>query len=134
MQTQNSAIAAINFALETDDGLTFLRCWNEGNFEAIRREWPEAPKSVFVGADPLISKTAAKRRGLFDRTDVEKAALAVEQAQAVSESVQRKLQGDSIVVSESDLKRCQKQVANAKASLARLSSDHPLLKSKAKRR
>ena len=46
-------------SLETDDGLAFLRCWNEGNFEAIRSEWPEAPESVFVGADPLHPTTAA---------------------------------------------------------------------------
>ena len=59
MQTQNAAVSAIQFALETDDGLAFLRCWNEGNFEAIRSEWPEAPESVFVGADPLHPTTAA---------------------------------------------------------------------------
>ena len=59
MQTQNAAVSAIQFALETDDGLAFLRCWNEGNFEAIRSEWPEAPESVFVGADPLHPMTAA---------------------------------------------------------------------------
>lgn len=53
MNTQNAAVAAIQFALETDEGLEFLRCWNEGNFDAIRREWPEAPEAVFVGADPL---------------------------------------------------------------------------------
>ena len=58
MQTQNAAVAAIQFALETDEGLAFLRCWNEGNFDAIRREWPEAPESVFVGADPLHPATA----------------------------------------------------------------------------
>ena len=58
MQTQNAAVAAIQFALETDEGLTFLRCWNEGNFVAIRREWPEAPEAVFVGADPLHPSTA----------------------------------------------------------------------------
>ena len=57
MQTQNAAVAAIQFALETDDGMAFLRCWNEGNFEAIRREWPEAPEAVFVGADPLHPAT-----------------------------------------------------------------------------
>ncbi len=62
MQTQNSAVAAIQFALETDDGLAFLRCWNEGNFEAIRREWPEAPVSVFVGADPLHPATPTKMK------------------------------------------------------------------------
>lgn len=59
MQTQSAAVAAIEFALETDDGLGFLRCWNEGNFEAIRREWPEAPIAVFVGADPLQPSTVA---------------------------------------------------------------------------
>jgi hypothetical protein len=59
MQTQNAAVAAIQFALETDEGLAFLRCWNEGNFEAIRREWPEVPVSVFVGADPLHPATGA---------------------------------------------------------------------------
>jgi len=59
MQTQNAAVAAIQYALETDDGLVFLRCWNEGNFDAIRREWPEAPEAVFVGADPLHPSTAS---------------------------------------------------------------------------
>ena len=57
MQTQNAAVAAIQFALETADGLAFLRCWNEGNFDAIRREWPQAPEAVFVGADPLHPAT-----------------------------------------------------------------------------
>lgn len=53
MPVSDAAIAAIQFALETDDGLTFLRCWNYGDFAAIRREWSDAPDSVFVGADPL---------------------------------------------------------------------------------
>lgn len=56
-ENQNAAVAAILFALETDKGLQFLRCWNEGNFDAIRREWPEAPENVFIGADPLHPKT-----------------------------------------------------------------------------
>ena len=30
------AVAAIQFALETDDGLNFLRLWNEGSFDALR--------------------------------------------------------------------------------------------------
>lgn len=59
MKTHNAAVAAIQFALESDDGLTFLRCWNEGNFDAIRLEWPEAPEAVFVGADPLHPATTA---------------------------------------------------------------------------
>lgn len=49
----HAAVAAIEFALKTEDGLQFLRCWNEGNFEAIRDEWPEAPEEVFIGADQL---------------------------------------------------------------------------------
>lgn len=52
-QKPGPAMAAIQFALETDEGMSFLRCWNEGDFEAIRREWPEAPETVFIGADPL---------------------------------------------------------------------------------
>lgn len=55
--TQNAAVAAIVFALKDDDGLNFLQCWNEGNFSAIRKEWPEAPESVFIGADPSHPQT-----------------------------------------------------------------------------
>jgi hypothetical protein len=32
--------------------MTFLRVWNEGEFDTIREEWPEAPEEVFIGADP----------------------------------------------------------------------------------
>ncbi|NVZ62033.1 hypothetical protein HX867_08060 [Pseudomonas gingeri] len=52
----DSSPAAIQFALETDDGLTFLRLWNEGEFDTLRREWPEAPDEVYDGADPLYRK------------------------------------------------------------------------------
>lgn len=52
--------AAIAFALENTsseyDCLVFLRLWNEGEFDAIRKEWPEAPEKVFIGADPLYCK------------------------------------------------------------------------------
>ncbi len=60
------AIAAIAFALETDDGLAFLRCWNEGDIDAIRREWPEAPEEVFIGADSGY-QTDREPAGLFFR-------------------------------------------------------------------
>lgn len=52
-QFPDSAVSAIDFALSDSDGIEFLECWNSGDFESIRREWPEAPKSVFIGADPL---------------------------------------------------------------------------------
>lgn len=49
----NAAVAAIQFALETDEGLNFLRLWNEGEFDILREEWPDAPEDVYIGADPL---------------------------------------------------------------------------------
>ncbi|KND62294.1 hypothetical protein BVER_01753 [Candidatus Burkholderia verschuerenii] len=51
----NAAIGAIKFALETEEGLEFLRAWLHGDFSAIRRDWPDAPENVFVGADPTHS-------------------------------------------------------------------------------
>lgn len=57
MAAPYAAVAAIAFAIEDDDGKAFLRCWNEGDFEAIRREWPEAPEDVFIGADSLHKTT-----------------------------------------------------------------------------
>lgn len=48
----NAATAAIQFAVQTSEGISFLRCWQEGDFAAIRREWPNAPPEVFAGIDP----------------------------------------------------------------------------------
>lgn len=55
MECNDPAGAAIQFALNnpTEDIMAFLHCWNEGNFEALRREWPEAPEDVYIGADVL---------------------------------------------------------------------------------
>lgn len=39
--------ALIKFLLCTDEALVFLRCWNEGNFDACRKEWPEAPSVLY---------------------------------------------------------------------------------------
>lgn len=51
----NPAVEAIEYALrhDCDEPMTFLRCWNEGDFTTIRNEWPDAPEAVFIGADPL---------------------------------------------------------------------------------
>lgn len=49
----DAAVAAIQFALDDEDGMLFLRYWNEGEFDVIRSEWPDAPEDVFIGADPL---------------------------------------------------------------------------------
>lgn len=52
----SAAIEAIKYALETEEGLTFLRLWNEGEFEIIRNEWPNVPVEVFIGADSLFQQ------------------------------------------------------------------------------
>ena len=56
------ATAAIEFAIsyECECPMEFLRCWFEGEFEAIRNEWPEAPETVFIGADPLYKPKGIK--------------------------------------------------------------------------
>lgn len=54
----DAAVAAIQFALEDDDGLSFLRYWNTGDFDILRKEWPEAPEAVYIGADPLHPQTS----------------------------------------------------------------------------
>ncbi len=42
------AVEAINFAVTTTEGIEFLRAWQHGDWEVIRRDWPECPKTVFV--------------------------------------------------------------------------------------
>jgi hypothetical protein len=49
----DAAVAAIAFALQDVDGIGFLRYWNGGDFDVCRREWPDAPEEVYIGADPL---------------------------------------------------------------------------------
>ena len=53
----NCLLAVIQYALKDEyrDGLLFLRCWNEGEFQAIRKYWPDAPEEVFR-ADPLYKR------------------------------------------------------------------------------
>jgi len=73
MNSNYAAVAAIEYALKTDEGLLFLHLWNEGDFDSIREEWADAPKEVFIGADPLIKsdETENKTFGLivFDKND-----------------------------------------------------------------
>lgn len=35
-----------------EDPLDFLRAWNEGDFEGLRKWWPNAPKEIYF-TDPL---------------------------------------------------------------------------------
>lgn len=59
----DAAVAAIAYALEHpfESPMEFLRCWNEGNFEALRTEWAEVPAEVFIGADPLHLQSGGAR-------------------------------------------------------------------------
>jgi len=47
----DAAVAAILFALDAESPMEFLRCWVHGGFDVIRKEWPEAPRTVFDGAE-----------------------------------------------------------------------------------
>ena len=52
--------AVINYACgkgRHEEPLEFLRCWNEGNFAALRKEWPDAPPAIYY-ADPQADHAA----------------------------------------------------------------------------
>jgi hypothetical protein len=54
------ASAAIGFALTLgSEAITFLELWNDGEFDDLRREWPEAPDDIYVGADTLLEPANA---------------------------------------------------------------------------
>jgi hypothetical protein len=54
MSKPDAAVAAIEFALSKGhEGLEFLSSWMHGDFDVIRQEWPDAPATVFQGADPM---------------------------------------------------------------------------------
>lgn len=59
----DAAVAAITYALEhpCESPMEFLSCWNEGDFEALRTEWPDVPSEVFIGADPLHQQPGGAR-------------------------------------------------------------------------
>ena len=65
-QDNSASIAAIQFALQADEGMVWLRNWNEGEFEICRREWPESPPECYIGADqfycPPEKDTFASRK------------------------------------------------------------------------
>lgn len=48
----DACVAAIKFALETDEGIPFLNAWMHGDFPEIRASWPDCPPEVFEGAEP----------------------------------------------------------------------------------
>lgn len=59
-QGLDACVAAIQFALTNDEGMAFLRCWNEGEFDRCHKWWPEAPDTCYIGADPLFTPSVTK--------------------------------------------------------------------------
>lgn len=44
-----SMTAAIQFAMNDIDCGNFLELWLHGDFDVLRREWPEAPEEIYAG-------------------------------------------------------------------------------------
>ena len=58
----NPAVAAIAYAIdcETDEGLEFLKLWNEGEFQLLRDNWDNIPDKVFIGVEPFFKPTESE--------------------------------------------------------------------------
>ena len=54
-QTAYNAVISHILANPCDSPLEFLRCWNQGDFDVLREEWPEASEDIYL-ADPLNPK------------------------------------------------------------------------------
>lgn len=59
----DAAVAAIAYALDhpCESPMEFLRCWNEGNFDALREEWSDVPDEVIIGAAPIYLNSGGDR-------------------------------------------------------------------------
>ncbi|RQT33456.1 ead/Ea22-like family protein [Burkholderia contaminans] len=53
----HASVAAIQYALDAEEGFEWLSLWNEGEFERCRRDWPDAPDDCYIGADPMHPET-----------------------------------------------------------------------------
>lgn len=61
---QDEAVAAVEFSLRTGDAASFLKYWLHGEWDVIRRNWPDAPEACFVpqesfSAENLVPREAA---------------------------------------------------------------------------
>lgn len=46
-ESQHILSVAIGYALEAEDGMDWLRLWNEGDYHAARKGWPDSPNNVY---------------------------------------------------------------------------------------
>lgn len=51
-EAYNAVITYMLGAGRMEEPMEFLRCWNEGDFDSLRKEWPDAPPEIYY-ADPL---------------------------------------------------------------------------------
>ncbi|MDR6500339.1 hypothetical protein J2785_003495 [Burkholderia ambifaria] len=56
-QINDASVAAIQYALDAEEGFEWLALWNEGEFDRCRRSWPDAPEECYIGADPMHPET-----------------------------------------------------------------------------
>lgn len=58
MSNVDPSVAAIQFALTLpeDEIKSFLACWNEGDWEGLKEDWPECPTDVIVDNELELSK------------------------------------------------------------------------------
>ncbi|MFK4131980.1 hypothetical protein ACI2KR_06750 [Pseudomonas luteola] len=61
----DAPVEAIKFALTDSEGMAFLRCWNEGDFDSIREEWPNCPNEVFIGVDSSFKPPMDEIKNVF---------------------------------------------------------------------
>lgn len=52
-----NAVMDYMLSFKAEYEMDFLRCWHGGNFQALRKEWPEVSKAVYF-ADPLAAHEA----------------------------------------------------------------------------
>lgn len=50
VQSQAAYNAVITYILANpnESPIEFLHCWNEGNFDSLRAEWPDAPEEIYL--------------------------------------------------------------------------------------
>lgn len=97
-----------------------------------RSKAARAAKREIVAARRLDQSECAAWRNRspmspFEKPEVLAAALAVEQAQEVRNSVRRKLFGGSTAVEPSDLSAWEARLGLARTALADIAPDHPLI-------
>ncbi|MCG0577032.1 Lar family restriction alleviation protein [Burkholderia cenocepacia] len=56
-QINDASVAAIQYALDAEEGFEWLSLWNEGEFDRCRHGWPDAPDDCYIGADPIHPET-----------------------------------------------------------------------------